>query len=169
MTQKTYSARSAALRAMKAAHLDPKYHEVFKSADGRFSYRTIGAPAPAATKTFEPQNPTRKAELAKAREDKKLGTKVKKFTEAFVGKRAQAIADAQAGKLPAPPDFSAETHTRFRPRLAELVALVKAKDIKALKAFEIKAISTSPKAMDRYRNLAVMALEAQAAKSKAAA
>ena len=60
-----------------------------------------------------------------------------------------------------PPDFSAPTHERFRPRLAELVKLVKAKDIAGLKAFDIKPVSTSPKAMDRYRNLAVIALEAK--------
>lgn len=77
------------------------------------------------------------------------------------GKRAQALADAFAGKIPKAPDFSAETHRRFRPRLAELEALVKAGDVKGLHAFEINPISTSPKAMDRYRKLAAIALEAR--------
>lgn len=79
-----------------------------------------------------------------------------------LGKLAQKIADAEAGKIPKAPDFTAETHKRFRPRLAELEALVKAGDIKGLKAFEINPISTSPKAMDRYRNLAIAALSARA-------
>lgn len=184
MTPKNYSARSAALRALKAAKLDPRAFDIVKDANGRWSWiakpvsHIIGSPIishagkAALSKAFGPANPTRKAELERARTEaaaKKLAGSVKKFTQAHIGKRAQAIADAQAGKLPAAPDFSAETHTRFRPKLAELVALVKAKNIKALKAYEIKAISTSPKAMDRYRNLAVIALEAQAAKQKSAA
>jgi hypothetical protein len=77
-----------------------------------------------------------------------------------VGKRAQIEADAKAGKLPTTPDFSAKTHERFRGKLAEVVKLAKAGDVKALKAFKVNPISSSPKAIDRYRNLAVMALEA---------
>lgn len=69
---------------------------------------------------------------------------------------------AERGILPAAPDFSAETHKRFRPKLAELEALVKARDLDGLKAYPIKPVSTSPKALDRYRNLAVTALEASA-------
>jgi hypothetical protein len=82
------------------------------------------------------------------------------------GKRAAIEAAAAAGTLPAAPDFSAETHKRFRGKLAEVVALVEAKDIKGLKAYAINPISSSPKAIDRYRNLAVIALEAQAAAAK---
>lgn len=77
------------------------------------------------------------------------------------GKRAAALASAASGKIPAPPDFSAATHARFRGKLAELVALVESRDIDALKAFKINPISSSPKALDRYRNLAVAAIEAQ--------
>lgn len=77
-----------------------------------------------------------------------------------LGKRAAIEAAAREGKLPAVPDFSADTHKPWRKRLAEVVALVKAKDIKGLKKYEINPYSTSPKAIDRYRNLAVMALEA---------
>jgi hypothetical protein len=42
-------------------------------------------------------------------------------------------------------------------------ALVKADDVRKLKAFEINPVSSSPKAIDRYRNLAVIALAAKAA------
>jgi len=77
-------------------------------------------------------------------------------------KTREALEAAQRGELPAPPDFSAETHKRFRPKLEELKALVEKGDVKALKAFPINPISTSPKALDRYRNLAVTALEARA-------
>jgi len=90
-------------------------------------------------------------------------TRVRKST-------AEAATNAAAGIMPKAPDFSAETHKRFRPKLAELIALAKAGDVKGLKAYAINPISTSPKAMDRYRNLCVIALEAKAApKAKKAA
>lgn len=80
---------------------------------------------------------------------------------ARAGKRAQAEADAAAGIIPAAPDFSAETHKPYRAKLAQLVELVEAGDIAKLKAFPINPYSSSPKALDRYRNLAVIALKAQ--------
>jgi hypothetical protein len=79
--------------------------------------------------------------------------------------RAQIEADAAKGKLPKAPDFTAETHKRFRPLLAEVEALVKAKDIAGLKAVKIDPASSSRRAVDRYRNLAVIALEAKATKA----
>jgi hypothetical protein len=79
------------------------------------------------------------------------------------GKRAEVLAAAEKGVLPAAPDFSAETHKRFRPKLAEVVALVEKGDVKALKAFPINPVSSSPKALAKYRDLAVIALEAKAA------
>lgn len=78
------------------------------------------------------------------------------------GKRAGLELAAASGTLPTAPDFSAETHKRFRGKLAELVKLVEAGDIAGLKAFAINPISSSPKALDRYRNLAVIALEFRA-------
>src|SRR5690606_19686493 len=42
------------------------------------------------------------------------------------GKRAAMLEAAKGGKLPAPPNFKAETHRRWRPMLAEVVALAKA-------------------------------------------
>lgn len=79
-----------------------------------------------------------------------------------LGKRASALAAAERGEMPPPPDFSAATHARFRARLAEIVALAEAGDAAALRALVIKPVSTSPKAMARYRDLAIMALKAQA-------
>lgn len=77
------------------------------------------------------------------------------------GRAAAILKAAQRGELPAAPDFSAETHKRFRGKLAQLVALVEAGDVAGLKALEIKAYSSSPKAMARYRDLAVIAIEAR--------
>lgn len=87
--------------------------------------------------------------------------------EKALGKRAQIAADAEAGILPAKPDFSAPTHARFRKKLDEIAALAEKGDIKALKAYPINPVSSSPKAMDKYRNLAVIALEAQRKAAKA--
>ncbi|GAA0607901.1 hypothetical protein [Paenochrobactrum glaciei] len=79
------------------------------------------------------------------------------------GKRAAILEAAQNGKMPAAPDFSAPTHARFRKKLAEIVAMAKAGDIKGLKAMKINPVSTSPKAMARYRDLCIIALNARAA------
>ncbi len=78
------------------------------------------------------------------------------------GKRTAIVAEAKAGNLPTPPDFSAETHKPYRKKLAEVVALVEAKNVKALKAMQIPTYSSSPKAIARYRDLAITAIEAAA-------
>jgi len=80
-----------------------------------------------------------------------------------LGKRAAILAAAQAGQLPTPPDFNAPTHARFRAKLAAVVSLVEAGDVGGLKAFAINPVSSSPKAIARYRDLAVTALEARRA------
>ena len=78
-----------------------------------------------------------------------------------VGKR-QAIVDlAQSGTLPTAPNFSKPTHARFRAKLAQIVALAEAGDIASLQAFEINPVSSSPKAMARYRDLCVIAITAR--------
>jgi hypothetical protein len=80
-----------------------------------------------------------------------------------IGKR-QAIRDqAQTGTLPTAPDFSKPTHARFRAKLAQIVTLAEAGDIAALQAFEINPVSSSPKAMARYRDLCVIAITARSA------
>jgi len=112
------------------------------------------APAPAATAPKAPQAAPAGAKKAKAE-------------RASTGKRAAILAAAEGGKLPEPPDFSAATHERFRPKLADLVKMAKEKDLKALRAWAYPGfMSTSPKAMQRYRDLCIVALEAQAKKGK---
>ncbi len=82
---------------------------------------------------------------------------------------AETLASAQSGVLPAPPDFTAETHRRFRPKLAEVVAMVERDDVEGLRAYRYAGfVSTSPKAIMRYCDLALTALEARAAKAAAA-
>lgn len=80
-----------------------------------------------------------------------------------IGKRQAILDQAQAGALPTAPDFSKPTHARFRAKLAQIVALAEAGDIAALQAFEINPVSSSPKAMARYRDLCVIAISARSA------
>ena len=84
------------------------------------------------------------------------------------GKRAERLAAALAGSLPAPPDFTAETHRRFRAKLAEVVALAEAGDVEGLRAWTPSGfIGSSVKAIIRYRDLALVALEARTARAAA--
>ena len=78
-----------------------------------------------------------------------------------IGKRQAVVDLAQSGTLPPAPDFSKPTHARFRAKLAQIVALAEAGDIAALQAFEINPVSSSPKAMARYRDLCVIAITAR--------
>ena len=79
-----------------------------------------------------------------------------------IGKRKAIVDLAQTGTLPTAPDFSKPTHARFRAKLAQIVALAEAGNIAALQAFEINPVSSSPKAMARYRDLSVIAITARA-------
>ena len=79
-----------------------------------------------------------------------------------VGKRQAIVNLAHTGALPQAPDFSKPTHARFRAKLAQIVALAEAGDIAGLQAFEINPISSSPKAMARYRDLCIIAITARA-------
>ncbi len=74
---------------------------------------------------------------------------------------ADVEAKARQGELPPPPDFSAPTHARFRAKLAALVELAGKADAIGLRAIQIKPVSSSPKALARYRDLAVLAIEAR--------
>jgi hypothetical protein len=80
---------------------------------------------------------------------------------AVIGKRQVILDQAQSGLLPEAPDFSKPTHARFRAKLAQIVALAEGGDIEALQAFEINPVSSSPKAMARYRDLCVIAIAAR--------
>lgn len=73
---------------------------------------------------------------------------------------ADIEAKARMGELPPPPDFSALTHARFRAKLAALVELAGRADATGLRTIPITPVSSSPKAMARYHDLAVLAIEA---------
>ena len=177
---KNYSNASNARRAAKAAGLSE--FDVYKGADGWYKIRAAAAKAlPVAKRTKAATDKAAKAaKPAKAVKPPKAAgldpwrAAAKRINDALtkdkngrpLSKRAAVLAAAQAGKLPPPPDFSAPTHTRYRAEAQLLVDLAKSGDIEGLKAMVIKPYSSSPKAMAKYRDLAVIALEARAAEEK---
>ncbi|MCA3444214.1 MAG: hypothetical protein INF52_12715 [Rhodobacter sp.] len=76
-------------------------------------------------------------------------------------RNADLDARARQGELPPPPDFSAPTHARFRSKLEGLTALAERGDAEALAAVTINPVSSSPKALARYRDLCLTAIEAR--------
>ena len=70
---------------------------------------------------------------------------------------------AARGEIPPAPDFSAPTHAPYRRKLEKLLALAQAGDAAGLRAVAINPISTSPKALARWRDLAVRAIETRGA------
>jgi hypothetical protein len=70
---------------------------------------------------------------------------------------------AARGELPPAPDFSAPTHAPYRRKLERLIELAQAGDAAGLRAVHINPTSTTPKALARWRDLAVRAIEAREA------
>lgn len=146
----TYDKKFNAQRGAQRAGLKPGEFEVFKTPDGRFGWRAIAE--------SEPANSITDPALA----DHTIAQANAAFWPSGpkTSKRKAIIEQAQAGALPATPDFSKPTHARFRAKLAKVVALAEAGDVEGLKAVEINPVSTSPKAIARYRDLAIIAIEA---------
>jgi len=185
---KTYDTKFNAQRGAQRTGLKPGAFEVFKTPDGRFGWRRLTAepaqalaPVEAASSedAYEPPAFLRRAEKAEASVDPKpvRSIPVAELTAdnhpiaaanaaswlagPKTGKRKAIVEQARAGALPAAPDFSKPTYARFRAKLAKLVDLAEAGDVEGLKALAINPVSTSPKAMARYRDLAVLALTAR--------
>lgn len=146
---KIYAKKFNAERAAKAAGHSLDAIEIVKTKGG-FAWRL----------KKQPQSDPRNAKLAPdPSRESRPGIAAKR--EQPLGRRARIEAAAREGKLPEPPDFSAETHKRFRGKLAAVVALAKAGDLEGLRAFKINPVSSSPKAIARYRDLCIIALEAR--------
>jgi hypothetical protein len=161
---KTYNKRFNAQRAARAELGDDAIEGIdFKTvkteAGWTWEQCKSNAPDPAGSEPTEED-----AEAAAAQEAlhcrPPIGETVTSTTPK-TGKRAAAEEAARSGVLPEPPDFSAATHARFRNKLARLVELAEAGDIEGLRAVEINPVSSSPKAMARYRDLCIIALEAR--------
>jgi len=168
---KNYSNASNARRAAKAAGLSE--FDVYKAADGLYKIRAAAAkaakqaiPAKALFEAKRTKAATDKAaKAAKVAKPRRVSIDKATFTAVDrppQGKRAAVLVAAAGGKLPPPPDFSAPTHARYRDAAKALVDMAEAGDIEGLKATVIKPYSSSPKAMAKYRDLAVIALEARA-------
>lgn len=135
-----------------AGPFDFAHHIVFERMTGEH------ASIPQATEARDAMEPANEADYPAPAEDQPAKEKAAKPT----GKRAEILMAAQAGILPPEPDFSAPTHARFRAQLARLIDMAKSGDIEGMKAEKINPISSSPKAMDKYRTLAITAIEARA-------
>lgn len=153
---KTYAKKFNAQRAARAAGHSPDDVEIVK-VKGGYTFRVKGG-TPAEESAQAPKaEPARR----KGRKGRKAADKAEAPATRPLGKRAAIEAAAREGKLPDPPDFSAETHKRFRNKLQSVIDLAKAGDLKSLRTFEINPVSSSPKAIARYRDLCVMALAAR--------
>jgi len=124
-------------------------------------------PAPAPAAVAPKARKSRAPAAPKARKSSAPAAPAPKAPHAGPGKFAAFREAAERGELPPVPDFSADLHKRNRGRLAQLVSMAEAGDVTGLEAFPIVPNCTSPKAMDRYRNLCVIALKARAAKPEA--
>jgi len=185
---KTYDTKFNAQRGAQRTGLKPGAFEVFKTPDERFGWRRLEAepaqalaPAEAAPTddAYEPPAFLQRVETVEAAVDPEPAPSIPMTeltadshpiaaanaapwpTGPKTGKRKAIVEQAQAWALPAVPDFSKPTHARFRVKLARLVALAEAGEVGGLKAIEIHPVSTSPKAMARYRDLAIVAIEAR--------
>ncbi|HVY89070.1 MAG TPA: hypothetical protein VG942_09400 [Hyphomonadaceae bacterium] len=146
-SMKAYAKKFNAQRAAKAAGHDLDEIEIVKAMGG-FAWRLKQHPeCPEGGDAKLAQGSCNEPQLVK--------------TQRPLGKRAAIEAEAREGKLPEPPDFSAETHRRFRNKLAAVMKLAEGRDLNGLRAFEINPVSSSPKAIKRYRDLCIIALEAQ--------
>lgn len=120
------------------------------------------------------------AEEAPAKPDRKAAERAAKQAaraEDYARRAAEADAEARSGRgfwraaeeaasrgeVPPAPDFSAPTHAPYRKKLEKLLALAQAGDAAGLRAMQINPTSTTPKALARWRDLAVRAIEAREA------
>ena len=157
----TYSNASNARRAAKKAGLSE--FDVYKASDNWYKIRPPAAKAAKKATVKGAVSAAIKAGITPKKFRKLAESVADELANPPKGKRAAVLAAAQAGELPPPPDFTAPTHARYRDAAKALVDMANAGDIEGLKATEIKAYSSSPKAMAKYRDLAVIALEARRA------
>ena len=140
-----------------AGPFDFSHHIIFERMTGKH------ASIPQATEARDAMEPANEADYpapapAEAKAAKPSAPKASKPT----GKRAEILAAAQAGTLPPIPDFSAKTHERYRGKLAALIAMAQGGDLEGLKAFKTPPYDSSMSALERYRTLSIIAIEARA-------
>lgn len=80
---------------------------------------------------------------------------------------ARILEAAKAGHMPPKPDFRAETHKYWRARLDEVAELAKKGDAAALRKYDVPDYSSSPRAINRFKDLCLVALQARAQAKRA--
>lgn len=120
----------------------------------------LGLPAPSATPVTDARRAATAARVAAAPARTEAAPRV-------TAKYREMMEACAKGKLPEKLDFSKETHARYRSALANAEAMAKRKDIDGLRAVSagIQPISSSRRALKRWVDMTVMALEARAAKA----
>lgn len=108
-------------------------------------------------------NATRANQAAKKTPKKAAPAIADEEPKARRGRHADELEAALKGKLPAAPDFTSPSRSRYRTRLKAITDLVRQKDIAGLKALAINPVDSANKIMARYRDHAVVALEAKVA------
>lgn len=157
--------RKSVLRAQEDAREQAGAAKAQAAASKRAAKATAkpaAKPAPAPRRKSDENQPK-----TRARYDRSTGA-APKAAPASAPKRgakayAEALEAARSGKLPAAPDFSAETHKPYRAKLARVSELAKAGDLKALRAetAEWKPYNSSMAPLIRYRDLCIEALAAK--------
>lgn len=82
-------------------------------------------------------------------------------------KEVEALWEANSakGQLPAAPDFSAPTHANYRKMRDRMVEAAERGDLDALRAIEVKPVSSSRTILWRYQLYAIKALEVKSDRS----
>lgn len=156
------AAAKAAVAAKRKAAAAPKAdekrgpHDMAEYQANQLARHFYERPADKPAKAAKAGKPAKADKPAKA-------PKPPKVEAVKYSKRATVEQAAARGILPSAPNFMAETHARYRKKLAAIVAMVEAGDVAQLESLSIPLYSSSPRAMARYRDLAVVALKAQAA------
>jgi hypothetical protein len=153
----------AAMKDLKAKKPAAKAATVQAPAMKKTAAPVVTAAAKKASTKPAPKQAAKKAPAAKT-----AAPAPTPVTNGLPRMRAETLAIYEAavkGKMPPVPNFAADTHAPYRAKLAVLVAAAKARDVKALKAVVINPTSTSPKAMLRFRDWSVMAIQARSKKA----
>ena len=182
----TYTQAKNARRAA-AKHLSgtegQDWHLV-QQGDGRFRIEPITESVPAEPQHPEPghvyaltggsddaclSNGNSWAESEVADAESKPAKRRKASDNPYRGAWATAYEQARTdGTLATPPDFSAPTHKRFRSALDKVVEAAQSGDLETLRSLvgAVNPASSSPKAIKRYGDIAIAALERQAELAK---
>ena len=141
-TRKEAEERAAEL--VKAGNIVGAYH-IVKTGRGEFAILAGEKPKGRAFASAPVAVETPKAKVPKAASSEKA-----------------AIAEAaKQGVLPPTPDYSAKTHRAYVKRFENVIAMVKARDLAGLKAEPTLVTWATSKMLCTYRDLCIVALEAQ--------